>query len=598
MKILKIQTSLICLSILINFSFGQLTPKQAIAQMQRGINIGNTLDCPTEGSWGNGPLKEYYFDDYKNAGFTCIRIPITWDGHVSKTAPYAINATWLNRVEQVIDWGLKRKLIIIINAHHEGWIKTAYTDANKTRFDSIWSQIASRFKNKSDSLLFEMINEPNGLTLANINDLNARTLQIIRKTNPTRIVLFSGNVYANSAELVQADVPADNYLIGYYHSYDPYPFGLNGPGSYGSDADIATTTAKFTQVANWGVAHNVPVILGEFGYQKKCEYNSRMLAYATVVEKSLEYNVAFSAWDDGGDFTIYQRSQRKWNDIKDILIYTYSVSPSKLMISQPDTNRIILNWINRTTENDSIVVERKTGTADFDTIAIIGPEMNNFIDSLIAPKTTYYYRLQTNIRDSITPMSVPISISLPYFTKLNKDTTVTDSFKLQLQKVSDPDIADEITYKVKLINGASVPNWMTFDATNVTLCTNTRTPAAGEYKIILTAKDRSGQVAVDTFTLTMEVTVSGINEPKDQDSFTVYPNPASGRITVSWPLITGNIELSLVDYLGRTVLAQKIEDVKYQTSYDLDISDVPSGVYILRINSNNSVLCKKIYVNN
>jgi hypothetical protein len=70
-------------------------------------------------------------------------------------------------------------------------------------------------------LLFEVINEPYPLSLANVNDLNARTIQTIRKTNPTRIVLFSGNNYSNSDELVAATIPSDNFIIGYYHSYDP-----------------------------------------------------------------------------------------------------------------------------------------------------------------------------------------------------------------------------------------------------------------------------------------------------------------------------------------------------------------------------------------
>ena len=287
----------------------QLTPRDAIKSMVRGINMGNTLEPPDgEGTWGNGPAQESNFDDYKNAGFTCVRMPVTWDKHTGKTSPYTINSTWLNRVEQIVDWGLSRKLIIILNAHHEGWIKENYTADNVARFDSIWSQIATRFKDKSDSLLFEIINEPYPMSLDHVNELNTRILSTIRKTNPTRIVLFSGHMWSNSQELVQAAIPDDDYLIGYYHSYDPYPFGLEGPGTYGSDADINATVQKFEQVSDWGAEHNLPVVLGEFAYTYKCEYNSRMCAYATVVDKALEYNVAFNVWEDGGDFKFYNRT--------------------------------------------------------------------------------------------------------------------------------------------------------------------------------------------------------------------------------------------------------------------------------------------------
>ena len=388
----------------------QLSPQNAIKAMARGINMGNTLEPPNEGDWGN-TASAANFDDYKNAGFTCVRIPITWDKHSDTTAPYAINPTWLNRIEQVVDWGLSRHLIIIINAHHDGWIKDAYTDNHKARFDSIWSQIATRFKDKSDSLLFEVINEPNPLSLANVNDLNARIIQIMRKTNPTRIVLFSGNSYSNSAELIAAAIPLDTLLIGYYHSYDPYPFGLNGTGTYGTDADIKTTTQKFDQVTAWGTAHNIPVVLSEFGYNILCDYNSRMCAYATVVDQALAHNVAFNVWEDGGSFQFYNRSAHTWTEVKDILINTYKESPNKMRINYYKDTLVQLRWNNRTADVDSIIIERRINNSAFTTIAKVSPATSEFIDTNVATGNRYYYyRLRANLKDSIEIQSYPVRI--------------------------------------------------------------------------------------------------------------------------------------------------------------------------------------------
>jgi len=395
---------LICFMILTSFEIkAQLTPQSAIKGMIRGINIGNTMEPPIEGTWGNPPVQEYAFDDYKNAGFTSVRIPITWNNHTSTTMPYTINKSFIDSIEQIVNWGLKRKLIIIINAHHEAWIKTNYTVINKARFDSIWSQIAVRFKDKSDSLLFEIINEPYPISQTNIDDLNARILSIIRKTNPTRIVLFSGNQYSNSDQLVAAKIPdaTDKFLIGYYHSYDPYPFGLNGPGTYGSTSDINTTKAKFDQVTSWSTRNNIPVILGEFGAQIKCDYNSRMTYYATIVDQSIRHGVAFSAWDDNGDFPIYSRMPGVWNEIKDILIYTDITSPNQLKSSFQDTTIVKLSWINRTSLNDSIIVDRGiNSTANFIQIAKLSPTVSQFIDPSVLKGNAYYYRLRTNISGS------------------------------------------------------------------------------------------------------------------------------------------------------------------------------------------------------
>jgi aryl-phospho-beta-D-glucosidase BglC (GH1 family) len=390
----------------------QLTPWEATNMMGHGINIGNSLEAPTETSWGNPAIVEGNFDDYKAAGFTSIRIPITWGTHTGLSSPYAISASFLNRVEQVVDWALARGFIVIINAHHDSWIKENFTDANIARFDSIWSQIATRFKDKSDHLLFEIINEPYPLSQSNVDTLNAKVLSIIRRTNPTRIVVFSGYMWSNADELIAAKIPNDTMLIGYYHSYDPYPFGLEGPGTFGSDADISTMNARFDKVKKWSTDHNIPVILSEYGATKKCEYNSRMCYYATVNELAILHNIPAFAWDDGGDFQIYLRSQRKWNEIKDIIINTYPQSPNKMVIGNYADTLAQVQWNNRNPYNDSIIIERKINSGDFVFYKKVAPNTTLFIDSNVTTinNNYYYYRLKTRINDTTWVQSYPVSI--------------------------------------------------------------------------------------------------------------------------------------------------------------------------------------------
>ncbi len=391
----------------------QLTAQEAVKGMARGINIGNTMEPPDgEGTWNNPPLQQRAFDDYKNAGFTAIRIPITWDKHTSTTSPYKVDSTWMNRVEQVVDWGLERKLFIIINAHHEAWLKDSTTPANIARFDSIWSQIAERFKNKSDSLIFEILNEPYPMSAKNVNMLNAQVLKIIRQTNPTRIVSFSGYMWSNSDQLVTAAIPdtSDKYLIGYYHSYDPYPFGLNG-GDTTNSVIFSVIKGKFDQVTAWSKKTGIPVILGEFGFTKSCAYNPRMYAYATVMDQALQHGVPAFVWDDGGNFGIYNRTTGGFNEIKDILIYTYPESPNGLKISQPNGSSVLLQWQNRNTESDSITIQRKTGSGSFIDYSEVAPGISQFIDSSISLQTSYYYRLKVIMKDSTVLESYPIMIN-------------------------------------------------------------------------------------------------------------------------------------------------------------------------------------------
>lgn len=630
----------------------QLTPQEAAKLMTRGINIGNTMDPPTEGTWGNPPVTNHAFKDYKNAGFNAIRIPITWDLHISKTTPYKINETWLTHVEQIVDDGLSNQLFIIINAHHDGWIKEAYTDANKVRFDSLWSQIATRFKGKSDHLLFEIINEPNPIALANINDLNKRTLQIIRKTNPTRIVVFSGKGWSAAGDLVEATVPDpnDKYLMGYYHSYDPYPFGLVGPGTYGSDADINSTHAIFDKVTNWSVQKGIPVLLGEYGYMKNCDYNSRMCAYATIADLSMAHGISPFAWDDGGDFPIYNRSTGAFNEIKDILTHTFKESPYKMKISALSDTIVKVQWTNRTTKNDSIIVERRVGSGSFTFLAKISPTANQYVDSTTYRVKAFYYRLKANLLDSIEIQSYPIMFRVlpkyraPYsgIAITIPGTVQTENYDVGGEGLTFHDV-DEVNqgnaYRTKdgvdifqnsagkySVGNMAIGEWLEYTINVPSTATYTftanvaSTSAGGQFTIkfkngttkVFTLAATGGNATFKPLTTnfnllageqTMRINItqtpnfyidfinfSFVTAVNDlvPDDLSVYPNPASDRLFISGLDKPATVKI----YTTNGILV--VSEVLNKNVNEIPISKLEDGVYIVKITSENKNWMKKI----
>ena len=171
----------------------QSSPNEMITKMGRGINLGNVLSAPVEGNW-SGAATEQYFIDVAEAGFKNVRVPIDFYGYRTQgdTTTYSsqentvfngsrsdfnVNPTYLNRIEEVIGWGLEQGLIIVLDFHganlKEEFIytfdsgKSEYTHpssakrlADVEKFYSIWEQIAERFKDYNDNLIFEVINEP------------------------------------------------------------------------------------------------------------------------------------------------------------------------------------------------------------------------------------------------------------------------------------------------------------------------------------------------------------------------------------------------------------------------------------------------------
>jgi aryl-phospho-beta-D-glucosidase BglC (GH1 family) len=429
-RIILLSCILLCF---VAFAGAQLTPQEAIVQMGRGINIGNSLDAtPTETSWGNPLIQKYYFEDIANAGFTSVRIPVTWRYHTAKVAPYSIDSSWLDRVDTIVSWGLNKGLFIIINAHHDDGVKGVDTMSNPmaradtlAKYDSIWSQVSRHFKDRSDHLLFEILNEPQIMTQGTLDLLNVRILSIIRKTNPNRIVVFSGTSYSGSSQLVATAVPDpdDNYLIGNFHSYDPWNFAGLAQGTYGNNNDINSSNGKFVQVASWAETNNIPVTLNECGAVKQCDYNSRMIYYATLVEQALNANVAFNVWDDNGNFQTYNRSIRKWNELKDIIIHTYKESPSRLQIQVIDSNAV-LRWINRTSDNDSITIEKLSGDV-FNTFATVASDADSIYIPDLDLNVFYNFRLKTTLNDTLL-YSYPIRFKISPPVGVNNDLLNTD----------------------------------------------------------------------------------------------------------------------------------------------------------------------------
>lgn len=307
-----------------------LEPYATVAEMGIGINLGNTLDAyPNEGDWAL-PAQERYLEDFKEAGFQHVRIPATWDDHTATSAPYDVDTARMNRAEEVVDWALDQGFYVILNAHHERWLweGEGLTEEKQARFNAIWTQIAERFSGKSHRLMFEIQNEPIGLNAAQTNELKAEALSIIRAQNPKRLVIISGHNYSGVHTLTDIELPEDDYLIGNFHSYDPWPFAGQCTRRWGSEADRADLAQVYATAAAWSEQNGVPVMLNEFGAAKfdfqnpenVCNQNDRLAYIGHHVNLAIENGIPATFWDDGGSFSTYDRETGDWGPEKDVLV--------------------------------------------------------------------------------------------------------------------------------------------------------------------------------------------------------------------------------------------------------------------------------------
>jgi endoglucanase len=372
---LTIKAKNLLLLLVAGFLSAQQTPQELVTKMSRGLNLGNVLSAPVEGNW-SGAATEQYFIDVANAGFKNVRIPMDFFGsrttgstssfsssaNTSTTvdrAQFQVNASYLNRLEQVITWGLNQGLVIVLDFHgatlKSEFIYTFDADeldythpssakraADLAKFYSIWEQIADRFKNYSDDLVFEVINEPYfHISEAEMNEINSEVISIVRASggnNTTRKIIITGgtkNSYEAITTIGSQIINNDDYLIATYHYYRPFQFTKSSDyrfntNSWGSNEDKNTVDNEFDIVLNWanGFTPPVAVYLGEFsadnayGFSYQTgdlhlvtannspngtgyadggpDLNARYEYHAYLANAAINRGFAFSAWDDGG----------------------------------------------------------------------------------------------------------------------------------------------------------------------------------------------------------------------------------------------------------------------------------------------------------
>lgn len=295
-------------------------------QLGRGINLGNALDAPSEGEWGV-TLKREYFKIVKKAGFDSVRIPIRWSNHAFKEPPYTIDAAFFDRVDWAIKNALKNDLYVIINVHHYLEIMKEPTQ-HQERFLAFWKQIAERYKDYPDSVLFEPLNEPDGaLTPELWNDLLKKALAIIRESNPHRTVVIDPAEDSVIEFLEELDIPEeDRNIIVSIHYYSPKEFTHQGAEWVGEESKVwigtrwtgtdgqkKAITDAFDKATAWGKKNNRPINLGEFGVYKDADKDDRALWTGFVVKSASERGFSYHYWEFCHEyFGAYDQKTNQW----------------------------------------------------------------------------------------------------------------------------------------------------------------------------------------------------------------------------------------------------------------------------------------------
>ena len=353
--------SLILMLGLLSLSF-QKTAIETVNDMGLGWNLGNTFDCfgtwkeikvPDDQitMWGNVVPTEEMVTTIKKYGFKTVRFPVTWMSFMDESGK--VSDEWMSRVKEVVDWIIKAGLYCILNVHHDGvsgnWLSQGAHV--KARYVTLWTQIATTFKDYDDHLILESMNEVEYKT-GNDFDFNSLytltqafvdTVRGLGGKNADRLLLISGmNTNLESTCSAGYKMPTDkaNKLAISIHYYLPPQFTVEADDKpwtwtddqgvvheitplqkWGSESDYQEMVTNFETMKKAFVDKGIPVILGEVGVlteQKKEKASIREFLYAEYTMTAAYDGFMSVLWDTSkntaGDMNFYNRETDKWYD--------------------------------------------------------------------------------------------------------------------------------------------------------------------------------------------------------------------------------------------------------------------------------------------
>ena len=326
---------------------GWISAEDASNAIKIGLNLYNTMeaygtwfdwtDDPIETfqtCWGNPLVTADWFNAVKANGFNAVRIPVTWFPHTDEN--FQVTEKWMNRVEEVVKYGLDAGLYVILNVHHDTggeWLAADLSNIDEIseKYVNLWTQIATRFEQYDDHLMFESYNEildenkqwvnAKGDAFIAVNQLAqtfVNTIRSLGENNQHRNLIV--NTYAANGSHEMLDpfvIPTDQipeHLMVQVHNYDPADFcRMTKELNDGEELPVWTEdyqnelAAELDILIDYYNTNHVPIIIGEFAANDKIAEEERAkYAEFMVTYCRQKANISLFYWNEIISRTTFQ----------------------------------------------------------------------------------------------------------------------------------------------------------------------------------------------------------------------------------------------------------------------------------------------------
>jgi endoglucanase len=356
---------------------GQFSSAQT--PFNRGVNLTGWFQtsAPRQIQFTKYTKKD--FENIKSLGCDMIRLPINLFYMTNGKPDYKVDTLFYQFLDQAVSWAEELNIYLSIDNHSTDDVASKNTDLENV-LAKVWAQMALHYKNRSTYILYEIMNEPNGLTTQTWGKIQQTAINAIRNVDTTHMIIVGASAFNGYNDLNLLPVYSDKKLIYTFHFYDPFLFTHQGaswanpsmeplskiPFPYNVDSmpafpnalkgtwvesaynnyNIDGTVAKVKQLidvaATFKNNRNVNIYCGEYGvYIPNSKDTDRVYWYSEVRKYLEAKGISWTIWDYQGGFGLFKKgsNQQFDYDVNTSLVQALglNVPPQKIFVSRPDS---------------------------------------------------------------------------------------------------------------------------------------------------------------------------------------------------------------------------------------------------------------------
>ncbi len=327
--------------------------KKAVpAPFTKGVNFTNWLEFRRADQIPENMFTRQDFVNAKSLGCDVIRLPIHFETICEGIEDYTIPENVWSILDRVAAWAEELSLYVIFDFHNNCHADSVTSDDVESVLTPIWKQVAERYKDATEYLVYELMNEPHGIEVTLWNEIIERLFRMVRTIDKKHYVIAGGADWNSFSAMKTLPDFRDDKVIYTFHFYDPHTFTHQGASwshlervinipfpydenrmpplpenptedekqrfaAYPKQGTVAAVEQFFDQYVEFSRERNAPVFCGEFGcFAPFAKHEERVNWYTIVANLLEERGIARTSWDYYGGFGIFKmkapQEKGKW----------------------------------------------------------------------------------------------------------------------------------------------------------------------------------------------------------------------------------------------------------------------------------------------